>query len=426
MSIACGGAGSPAGLNAMRNPAFNHAAWFTAGAILGGAAAGFWLPRPGTGGSSAGAPSVEAAPPRKPGYSKLVESAVMPDPKSALDRALTSPPGLQRSRDFLTFLEGVNAGNWEAQWERFSAATNGEGAFHDQDAKSLLHRIGEVAGAAGTDWFLRAGKTKEAGEVLTAWASLEPRPALEWLEMASEAEILGPALIKGIGLHSIDSLLEFAGTGPSWAFRDLGAELMAAARLKGTPEQGEELWRHALKDAVVAEAGQTGGSTWPTEAGGLYAMFRSLTDWQVESAAIHGNPSAARDWLSGILAEGYRTNEQNLSAVGAVAGKADPEGTLLWASEMARLLSNGDPVQLQRITRQQGYQAAQHWAKKDAMALSQWLTANPAHPAYDTGAAALYLSLKEADPAAAGAWGAVVKDESLRQWTKLDPFPPSQ
>ena len=404
----------------MRTPTFSHAAWFAAGAIAGGVAAGFLPSHPATGNSSVFNKSV-AALPQKPNVSNPAQSAANPDPESALRRAMTSPPGLPRSRDFLTFVEAVDAGNWQSAWERFASAIKGKEGVHELDTKLLLTRIGEIAGEAGVAWFSKAGKTNQANDVMTAWASVDPQKARQWVMASPRAGDLCPALIKGTGLHSIASLLEFAGSGQTWALNNYGRDLIAAARLKGTPAEGEQLWRKFLE---VAEEEDPKTAAILKETSGSFVMFNELTTWQVESAKANGSPAAARDWLSGIIAEGYRMGEDNLSAVGGAATETDPEGTLQWASEMARAFSEGDPVQLQRITRQQGFAAAKQWAKNDASALAQWLSARPGHLAYDTGAAALYLALKDTDPSGAAAWGAEVRDGSLRQWTHLDP-PPS-
>lgn len=149
-------------------------------------------------------------------------------------------------------------------------------------------------------------------------------------------------------------------------------------------------------------------------------MFSELVAWKAEAAKAAGRGPELFPWIEGIMNEGFLLPEDDLGQVGAAAAATAPMETLQWAAEMAVKLSN-DLDQQQRVTSQQGFQAAQNWAKEDPEGLSQWLLANRDHLAYDTGAAAIYKTLLDSDPHAAAAWGAEIQDISLRQWVKLEP-----
>lgn len=344
------------------------------------------------------------------------------DPEASLDPALRLAGGLRRDRAFLDFLEGLDAGNWQKAWTHYATAIKGKETIHETRTRQLLNRVGELAGQTAVAWFRQTGHRDQAQPVLAGWAAMDPKPAAAFVMAGPDTGDLYAPLIQGTGQHSIGSLLEIAEAIPGAESYNLDKEFIAAARQQGSPADGEQLWRK-LRSKWIKEEESSAGATSPNDSVGSEALFENLTTWQVEEATAKGTPIAARDWLSGIIAEGFRMREDTLGGVGHAAAEADPEGTLLWASETASKFQS-DPEQQKRVTRQQGYEAAKLWAKKDPLALSQWLTAHPGHLAYDTGAAALYLALKDSDPAAAAAWSAEIKDVSLRQWTRLDPVPP--
>lgn len=339
-------------------------------------------------------------------------------------RMLEAPEGLERRKEFLNWLDEVKIENWKESWGLFAEATKGRSMANLEELNQLLTRIGEVAGQEGMEFFAameaKYGMSPKSNVVMASWAAKDPDGARKFsADLPAKTEFnnmfagyMESALILGTGRHSVESLKELADSLPVETILRKGGELMASARQRGEVTDGEAIWRKYQQRQEEAHPGA------PKDAGRL--IFSELMSWKSEAAKTSETGPALFPWVEGLMDEGFPIWEDALAQVSAAAAVTAPAETLQWASDIAAKLF-ADLDQQQRVTRQQGFEAAKSWAETDPEGLSRWLTANPDHLAYDTGAAALYKTLRDSDPATASAWGAVVKDVSLRQWVKLPP-----
>lgn len=282
---------------------------------------------------------------------------------------LREPNRVERLSRLCELLRTVTPENWREVMDAFTRQTAFEGREHGEEWKLLMQRIGEVAGPEGIVDALNsngANRDHRARNTLEGWAMANQDAALAWLRAQSpeHQEILNPAMMYGLARSSPEQALEFALERQNLQLRD-GAipDIVNGAVQQGGFKKGEELLASLRNRTDLDESVKN-------------KIFYELARKRLTMARLRDTPMEPLQWLDSYLGEKSLAGGNAVGQIVASAATSDPSAAMEWLDQRAERLT---PTQIIP-----GYTAAlQGVYKQSPQQFTNWLAANPTHPAHD-------------------------------------------